>query len=160
MIRNSGPTDGRTILLVQNYTTTAGRWIFGLWYFITGGAWLVTHALGNGAAHPEVTAGAIAFQKALTASRFMDPLLAFACFFGGGALLIRRTTPLGLAMLAPVVVVIFLFHLVLTGNWIWGTLNLVWFTGLAWRHKEAFATLWNYSEASQLDNGRSLLQVD
>jgi len=84
MIGNSGRTDGRTILLVQKYTTIAARWIFGLWYFITGGAWLLTHASGHGAAHLEVTAGAIAFQKALTASRFMDPLLAFACFFGGG----------------------------------------------------------------------------
>jgi hypothetical protein len=40
-------------------------------------------------------------------------------------MLSRRTAPLGIAMLAPVVAVIFLFHLVLTGNWIQGTLNLV-----------------------------------
>jgi hypothetical protein len=32
--------------------------------------------------------------------------------------------------------VIFLFHLVLSGNWIWGTLNLVWSAGLAWRYRE------------------------
>jgi hypothetical protein len=44
------------------------------------------------------------FQKALTASHFMDHLLALACVFGGGVLLIRRTAPLGIAMLAPVVV--------------------------------------------------------
>ena len=107
----------------------------------------MTHALGHAAAHREVAAGAIAFQNALTESRFMDPLLAFACLFGGGALLIPRTVPLGIAMLAPVVVVIFLFHLLLTGNWIWGTLNLVWFTGLAWRYRRAFTSLWTYLES-------------
>jgi hypothetical protein len=106
----------------------------------------VTHALGRGASHQETASGAIAFQKALTESHFMDPLLAIACLFGGGALLNRRTAPLGIAMLAPVVVVIFLFHLVLTGNWVWGTLNLVWFTGLTWRCREAFTALWTYSE--------------
>jgi hypothetical protein len=75
----------------------------------------------------------MAFQRAFTESHFMDPLLAVACFLGGGALLVHRTTPLGIAMLAPVVVVIFLFHLLLTGNWIWGAFNLIWFTGLTWR---------------------------
>jgi hypothetical protein len=132
---------------LPKYFDIAGRWIFGLWYLMTGGAWLATHALGRGAAHQETAAGAIAFQKALTESHFMDPLLAIACLFGGVALLIRRTAPLGIAMLAPVVVVIFLFHLVLTGNWIWGTLNLAWFTALAWGYRRAFAALWTYSEA-------------
>jgi hypothetical protein len=125
----------------------AARWIFGLWYLMTGGTWLVTHALGRVAVHQETATGAIAFQKALTESHFMDPLLAIACLFGGVALLIRRTAPLGIAVLAPVVVVIFLFHLVLTGNWTWGTLNLAWFTALAWGYRKAFTELWTYSEA-------------
>jgi hypothetical protein len=133
-------------VMSPKYIAIAGRWVFGLWYLMTGGAWLVTHALGRGAAHQETASGAIAFQKALTESHFMDPLLAIACLFGGGALLIRRTAPLGIAMLAPVVVVIFLFHLVLTGNWIWGTLNLVWFMGLVWRYRGAFTALWTSSE--------------
>jgi hypothetical protein len=132
--------------MLLKYITIAGRWIFGLWYLITGGAWLVAHAIGRGTAHREVAAGAIAFQKALTESHFMDPLLALTCLFGGAALLIRRTAPLGIAMLAPVVVVIFLFHLVLSGNWTWGTLNLVWFAGLAWCYRSAFTKLWTYSE--------------
>jgi hypothetical protein len=126
--------------------TVAGRWIFGLWYLLSGGAWLVTNASGRSVEHHEVTPGAIAFTKALSDSRFMDPLLAVACLLGGGALLIGRTAPLGIAILAPVVVVIFLFHLVLSGNWIWGALNLVWFTGLAWRYRRAFIPLWTYSQ--------------
>jgi hypothetical protein len=133
-------------LMLRKYIAVAGRWIFGLWYLLSGGTWLVIHASGHGAANHEVTPGAIAFTKALSDSHFMDPLLALTCFFGGGALLIRRTSPLGIAILAPVVVVIFLFHLVLSGNWIWGTLNLVWFTGLTWRYRRAFTALWTYSE--------------
>jgi hypothetical protein len=133
-------------LMQTKYIAIASRWIFGLWYLMTGGAWLVTHALGRGTAHPETAPGAIAFQKALTESHFMDPLLAIACLLGGGALLSRRTAPLGIAILAPVVVVIFLFHLVLTGNWIWGTLNLAWLAGLAWHYRKAFTALWAYSE--------------
>jgi hypothetical protein len=132
--------------MLPKYIAIGGRWIFALWYLTTGAVWLVSHALGRGAAHDEVTAGSIAFQKALTESHFMDPLLALTCFFGGAALLIRRTAPLGIAMLAPLVVVIFLFHLVLSGNWIWGTLNLVWFIGLAWCYRRAFTTLWSYAD--------------
>jgi hypothetical protein len=132
-------------MMSVKYLAVAGRWIFGLWYLATGGAWLLAHALGRGAAHREVAPAAIAFQQALTESRFMDPLLALTCFVGGAALLVRRSSPLGIAMLAPVVAVIFLFHLELSGNWIWGTLNLVWFAGLAWHFRSAFTTLWSYS---------------
>jgi len=128
------------------YIAIAGRWVFALWYLLSGGMWLVTHILGRAAVNHEVTPSAIAFTNALAETQFMNPLLALTCLIGGGALLIRRTTPLGIAMLAPVVVVIFLFHLVLSGNWIWGTLNLVWFAGLAWRYRRAFTALWTYSE--------------
>jgi hypothetical protein len=134
-------------LILPKYVDIAGRWIFGLWYLMTGGTWLVTHALGRGAAHQETASGAIAFQKALTESHFMDPLLAIACLLGGVALLIRRTAPLGITILAPVVAVIFLFHLALTGNWMWGALNLVWFSALASGYRRAFTALWTYSEA-------------
>jgi hypothetical protein len=133
--------------MLLKYASVVARSIFGLWYSISGGAWLVGHLLGRGVAHHEVAAGAIAFQAALTESRFMDPLLATTCLFGGVALLFRRTSPLGIVVLAPVVIVIFLFHVVLSGNWIWGTLNLFWFAGLAWPRRRAFATLWSYVES-------------
>jgi hypothetical protein len=134
--------------MLLKYISIAARWSFSLWYFLTGAAWLVSHGLGRVTQHREVAAGAIAFQKALTESGFMDPLLAITCLFGGAALLVRRTTPLGIVVLAPVVAVIFFFHVVLSGNWIWGTLNLTWFTGLAWSCRKAFTTLWNYVETT------------
>jgi hypothetical protein len=64
-------------------------------------------------------------QKALTESHFMDPLLAIACLFGGRALLSRRTAPLGIAILAPVVAVIFLFHRLALQKSIYCTLGLL-----------------------------------
>ena len=132
--------------MLLKYCSIAARWIFGLWYLLTGATWLIRHGLGRGAAHHEATAGAIAFQKALTQSGFMDPLLALTCLFGGAAFLATRTSPLGIVILAPVVVVIFFFHLLLSGNWLWGALNLIWLLGLAWLYRKAFSTLWNNVE--------------
>ena len=132
--------------MLSKYGATVARWIFSLWYLASGATWLITHALGRGTAHHEVAPAAAAFQMALAQSQFMDPLLALACVIGGAALLVRRTWPLGIVILAPVVIVIFLFHLVLTGKWIWGTLNLVWFAALAWYCRRAFAALWHYPQ--------------
>lgn len=133
--------------MLLKYIDIAGRWLFALWYVLTGGVWLVSHALGRDPTHREVAAGAIAFQKALTATHFMDPLLALTCLVAGAALLSRRTAPLGIVMLAPVVVVIFLYHVVLTGNWPWGTLNLAWIAALGWCYRRRFTALWTYSKS-------------
>ena len=132
--------------MLSKYRAAVARWIFSLWYLASGGTWLITHALGRGTVHHEVAPGAVAFQMALAQSQFMNPLLALTCLSGGATLLVRRTSPLGIVILSPVVVVIFLFHLVLTGNWVWGTLNLVWFAALAWSCRRAFTTLWHYTE--------------
>ncbi len=37
-------------------------------------------------------------EKAMAESLFMNPLLCLACLLGGGAMLFRRTTPLGIAI--------------------------------------------------------------
>jgi len=128
------------------YCANVARWIFSLWYLASGSTWLIAHALGRGTVHHEVSPSAAAFQLALAQSQFMDPLLSVACLLGGIALLVPRTSPLGIVILAPVVVAIFLFHLVLSGNWTWGSLNLVWFAALAWHFRRAFAPLWHYAE--------------
>jgi hypothetical protein len=132
--------------MLSKYCATVARWIFSLWYLASGGMWLITHALGRGIVHHEIAPGAVAFQMALAQSRFMEPLLALTCLLGGAALLVRRTSPLGIVILSPVVVVIFLFHLVLSGNWVWGALNLVWFAALAWTCRRAFTPLWRFTE--------------
>lgn len=118
------------------------RGVFGLFYFGTG-IMIVLGQFGLGEAPRQPNAAAQAFTDALTASRFMDPLIALSYLVGGGALLIRRTAPLGIVILAPPVIAILMFHLVLSGQWIWGPLNAAWLAVLAWHFRAAYVPLWN-----------------
>ena len=92
----------------------------------------------------EPTAAAKAFSDAMSATGFLNPLLMVDYALGGGALLFRRTAPLGLALLAPPVCVIFLFHLRLTGDVAWGGGWALAWAALAWRYRAGFAGLWTY----------------
>jgi len=120
----------------------AGRWIFGGFYAAVG-VWIALSLLGSASPPPQPTPAAAAFAAALTASGFVDPLLAFDYVVGGLALFARRSAPLGIVLLAPAVVVIFLFHINLSGQWLWGTVNLIWLAALAWGFRAAFSSLWN-----------------
>ena len=131
----------------HEYFSIAARWIFGLFYFAVG-VWIVFSFFGLASAPQQPTPAAEAFMKALGQSQFIDPLLALTYLVGGGALLVRRTTPLGIALLTPVVVVIFFFHTVLSGQWIWGTINLAWLMALAWHFRTAFNPLWSHPASS------------
>jgi len=126
------------------------RVVFGLFYFATGVAILLYALFGIGGPPNQPTPEASEFTMALTASRFVDPLLSLAYLIGGGALVRHRSAPLGILVLAPVVLVIFCFHLVLSGQWIWGTANLAWLLALAWNYRSAFPPLWSYPARSQL----------
>ena len=85
---------------------TALRWIYALFFFGTGVAILLYVLFGIGGPPVPPTAADAAFQGALHQSGFIDPLLAASYLVGGGALALRRTTPLGLILLAPAVVII------------------------------------------------------
>ena len=87
-----------------------------------------------------------AFQAALGESGFIVPLMAL-CFTAGGSLMIfDRTTPLGIVLLAPFVVVIFFTHLMLDGNVIWGSLHLGLLLLFAWQFRSAYRPLWSHSD--------------
>ena len=62
---------------------------------------------------PEMSAGANDFMGALVASGFMMPLIKLTEIVCGVLLLIGRWVPLALVILAPVVLIIVLFHLFL-----------------------------------------------
>lgn len=126
-----------------DFIATAGRWIFGLFYAAVG-VWVTLGLLGFAAPPQQPTPSAAAFTAALSASGIIDPLLALTYLSGGFALLSRRTAPLGIILLAPAVAVIFLFHIRLSGQWIWGSVNLLWLGALAWYFRHAFVSLWNY----------------
>lgn len=130
--------------MIKKYAFMAARLIFALWYFGVGIIGFVTNNAAKDAAH-----AATAFEKALAETGFMNLLLCAACFAGGGALLIRRTAPLGLIILTPLVIIIFFFHIAITKSYVWGTLNLVWLIVLLWHFRSAFHSLWNYPLKSQ-----------
>ena len=87
------------------------------------------------------TAESRAFLDALSAPSFFLPLLGATFLSGAAALLFQRTAPLGIALLAPPMAVIFLFHIFLTGMVVWGTLWAGPLAVLAWGHRDAFKAL-------------------
>jgi hypothetical protein len=127
--------------MLERYIFLAARLIFALWYFGVGIIGFATNNAAKDAAH-----AGTAFEKALAETGFMNLLLCAACFAGGGALLFRRTAPLGLVILMPLVIIIFFFHMVITKSYLWGTLNLFWLVVLGWHFRSAFHALWNYKE--------------
>lgn len=132
----------------MNLATALLRWLFGLFYAYVGGSWFVHWIIGKPWMTPDEPAPAKALTTAFAASGLVDPLIATTCLVGGALLLVRRTAPLGIAMLAPLVCGIFLFHLLLTGGWIWGSLHLGLLVVLAWLHRSAYRLLWSYGVAA------------
>lgn len=96
------------------------------------------------------TAAGRAFLEALTATNFYTPLLAVTLLSGGVALLFQRTAPLGIALLAPPMVIIFFFHIFLTGMVLWGTMWAGILAILAWGHRDAFKALVSFKGPARL----------
>jgi len=120
------------------------RWLYGGYFIYT--AVMIGRTLwigGKGVQQP--TPEAKAFYDALHATGFLYPLMGITFGAGGLALLLHRTAPLGLALLAPSVGVIFLFHLMLTGNVVWGAEWALGLILLAWHYRSAYTGLWNYT---------------
>jgi hypothetical protein len=128
----------------MNVASAILRWLLGIFYGYIGGSWFVHQIIGKPWLTPPEPERAKALTSALSSSGLVDPLIAATCLLGGLLLLLRRTAPLGIAVLAPLVVGIFLFHLVLTGDWIWGSLQMGLLAILAWLHRSAFRPLWSY----------------
>jgi hypothetical protein len=127
--------------MINRILWTAARIVFACWYFGVGLIGFVTNDPAKDAAEATTT-----LEKAMAQSLVLNPLLCLCCCAGGGALFFRRTAPLGIVILAPLVITIFLFHVVLTKSYTWGTLNLVWLAALAWGYRRGFDGLWNYHE--------------
>src|ERR1700742_718286 len=120
------------------------RWLYGGYFIYT--AVMIGRTLwigGKGVQQP--TPEAEAFYDALHATGFLYPLMGITFGLGGLALLLHRTAPLGLALLAPSVSVIFLFHLMLTGRVVWGTEWALGLCLLAWHYRSAYTALWYYA---------------
>lgn len=107
---------------------TALRLVFAL-FLLVSGAWTSLHAFTDPPSPDPV-----------------DKILGVALLVGGGALLFRRTAPLGVVVLAPAVVLIVLFQLILSGRVLFAALVLACFAALAWRYRSAFTSRRSDSE--------------
>jgi uncharacterized membrane protein YphA (DoxX/SURF4 family) len=120
----------------MHYPTLIARILLGLTFFVFG---------LNGFFHfiPQpkdaMSQGAMDFFGALMKTNYMIPLIFTTQILGGALLLLNRFVPLALALLAPVIVNIILFHLFLAPSGIpVATVVLVLELFLAWRHRNAF----------------------
>ena len=129
---------------VTDWLWRIARWLYGGYFIYT--AVVIGRTLwigGKGVQQP--TPEAKAFYEALHATGFLYPLMGITFGVGGLALILHRTAPLGLVLLAPSVGVIFLFHLMLTGSVVWGTEWALGLVLLAWHYRSAYTALWNYT---------------
>lgn len=137
------------------------RWLYG-GYFIYTSVMIARTLWTSGKGVPQPTPEAKAFYDALHATGFLYPLMGVTFGMGGLALLLQRTAPLGIVFLAPSVSVIFLFHLMLTGNFVWGSEWALGLLLLAWHYRSAYMGLWNYKSpatslsGSQIETARAL----
>ena len=89
-------------------------------------------------------AGAVAtVMTGFAAARYLFPLLFATQAIGGLILLSGRFVPLGLALLAPVILNIFLFHLALTPPAPVAFFVLAAEIYLAWAYRDAFRPMLN-----------------
>lgn len=129
------------------------RWLFGGYYLLVG---LLFGLMMLGFLPPTkltISPRSAAFQEALRATGFVMPMLIGTYLVGGAALLRLRTSPLGLALLAPAVVMITLTDSILDTAYTVATVNLAVFLALAWRMRAAYRPMWNFAPASP--NSRS-----
>ena len=97
----------------------------------------------------EIAAASKNFQQALFETGFVIPLLALNYIVSGAALMFRRTAPLGVAIIAPIILVIFFTNTVLDSAWMWGTAHAAIWLALAWKYRSAFIPMWSFTEIGE-----------
>lgn len=121
---------------LQNVATTAARLLLGLIFFVFG---------LNGFLHfipmPPPSGESGAFLMALFATGYMFPLIKGIEVLGGLLLLANRAVPFALVILAPIVVNIAAYHLVLEPGYGMVVTLGVLTSYLAYVHREQFAPL-------------------
>lgn len=89
---------------------------------------------------PEAPEAGTAFLGALAATGYMFPVIKLVEIIGGVMLLAGRFVPLGLTLLAPIIVNIFLFHLFLDpANMVIAVVVLIFEIFLAWAYRGSFS---------------------
>lgn len=128
-------------------TLVIARCVYGI-FIIVDGVLRVIGSIRGGPKPQFAQPAAESFNHAVFAAPFMDPLLGVSFVVAGLALFFNRTAPLGVAILIPPIIVIFFFHLFLTGQVVWGAGHLLFVLFLLWVYRQAFRPLWNYGNAA------------
>jgi uncharacterized membrane protein YphA (DoxX/SURF4 family) len=126
---SAGPAKG-----VTHYLPTVARVLMGLMFFVFG---------LNGFLHfmpqPKMPDAPAAFFGALHNSGYMLPLIFVTQTLVGALLLVNRFVPLALALIAPVIVNIVLFHIFLApSGFVMAGVVVVLELYLAWAYRGAF----------------------
>jgi uncharacterized membrane protein YphA (DoxX/SURF4 family) len=117
-------------------TTTIARILLGLAFTVFGLDYFF-HFMPQGDSMP--SAEGMAFLEALIATGYMFPMIKTIEIVSGLLLISGFLAPLALMLLAPVVVNITLYHLVLDANGLWLALALAALEAfLLWSHRDCF----------------------
>ena len=125
------------------------RYLYAAYYLLVGAYLALSLAGIVPPMQPKVSAESAAFQRALAKTGFMFPLLALTYIAAACALLLHRTAPLGLVLLAPVAVVIFFTDTLLDTAWAFGTVNVLVLAALAWHFRGAYRPLFSHPAGAQ-----------
>ena len=130
--------------MAQSIVWRIVRYVFAAYYLYVG-IYLALSLLGViPPLHLKLSSASASFQAALAKTGFVDPALAAIYIASAIALCFERTAPLGVVLLAPVMVIIVLTDTLLDTAWIWGTLHSVTLAALAWHYRSAYRPLWSY----------------
>ncbi len=123
------------------------RWLFASYYLAAGIAvTLLLVGVIQPDEIPDFGKGINELLGALFSTGFGIALLAATYTISGGLLLNNRTAHFGLITLSPVVLVIFLTHCFVEGGApMWGAMHLTILLALAWRYRQAYHPLFDFS---------------
>jgi len=123
------------------------RWLFASYYLAAGMAvTLLLVGVISPDEVPDFGKGINDLLAALFSTGFGTALLAVTYTVSGGLILNNRTAHFGLITLSPVVLIIFLTHCFVEGGApVWGTMHLTILLALAWRYRQAYRPLFDFS---------------
>lgn len=133
---------------MRKWAIIAARSFLGLVFFVSG-----INGFLRFMPDPPLPDQGVVFMQALAATGYMLPLLKIVETIAGAMLLLGWLTPLALILLAPVLVNIAAFHLVLAPAGLPMTVVLVGLAGLlAWHGREAYRPLFASSRRQQAES--------
>jgi hypothetical protein len=128
-------TEAQATRSISRHLSTGGRVLLGLTFFVFGLNGFLNF-LPQPAGMPE---GALSFAGALAKTSYMFPLIKGTEVVVGALLLSNRFVPLALAIIAPIVINIFAFHLFLAPGGIGlAAVILALEVYLAWAYREVY----------------------